>query len=254
MNILPFGSLVADIAEEVHAVLTLIAHQVAQNIFLGDAHTALALPDIDEQTVEDVAAQRVVDESHDGIGMALHGQSGCREQFPVAIMSQIGVGHLNAATLHLVLQLIQTHESYTAMHLLGAHCQFLDNLRHIVAQRVIESSLYLPTLADGLLREELGFQGVVITDALNMKAVSDLYGSGDACVKAILAGDDLLLYPVDFQAAYQAVLSAAEKGTIAEDRIDQSLRRIFRMKYQIEPEAMEQYREAQKVHSIFSGS
>ncbi len=107
---------------------------------------------------------------------------------------------------------------------------------------------------DGLLREELGFQGVVITDALNMKAVSDLYGSGDACVKAILAGDDLLLYPVDFQAAYQAVLSAAEKGTIAEDRIDQSLRRIFRMKYQIEPEAMEQYREAQKVHSIFSGS
>lgn len=82
-----------------------------------------------------------------------------------------------------------------------------------------------------ILREELGFDGVIITDALNMGAVSDYYPPEDAAVMALKAGCDILLMPEDFETAYNAVLEAVQNGTISEERINDSLRRIYRIKY-----------------------
>ena len=82
----------------------------------------------------------------------------------------------------------------------------------------------------GMLRNELEFDGVIITDALNMKAITDYYTADEAAVKAIQAGVDMLLMPENFETAYNGVLQAVQDGTISEERINESLRRIYRIK------------------------
>lgn len=82
-----------------------------------------------------------------------------------------------------------------------------------------------------VLREEMGYNGVVITDALNMSAISEYYDSPQAAVMALKAGADMVLMPEDFEAAYEGVLAAIEDGTISEARINDSLARVYRIKY-----------------------
>lgn len=82
----------------------------------------------------------------------------------------------------------------------------------------------------GILREQMGFKGVVITDALNMNAIQKRYNSSEAAVQAIKAGADILLTPADFQMAYEGVLKAVENNEITEERIDESVLRILQMK------------------------
>ena len=82
-----------------------------------------------------------------------------------------------------------------------------------------------------LLRNQLGYNGIVITDALDMSAITDYYSSAEAAVKAIEAGADMLLMPENFEEAYQGLLEAVQNGTISEDRINESLKRIYRVKY-----------------------
>lgn len=82
-----------------------------------------------------------------------------------------------------------------------------------------------------ILRKELGFEGVIITDALNMGAISDYNTSADAAILALKAGCDMLLMPENFEEAYNGVLEAVRNGIISEERIDDSLRRIYRIKY-----------------------
>lgn len=92
------------------------------------------------------------------------------------------------------------------------------------------SSLSKVMITD-LLRGELEYDGIVITDALNMKAVTEHYTSGEAAVLAIEAGADMLLMPENFEEAYQAVVAAVGEGRISEERLDESVKRIFRVKY-----------------------
>ena len=91
------------------------------------------------------------------------------------------------------------------------------------------SSLSHEIISD-VLREEMGFEGVIITDALNMGAISENYSSDEAVVKAVEAGVDMLLMPVDFITDYHAVVNAVYEGQISEERIDESVRRIIRIK------------------------
>ena len=93
----------------------------------------------------------------------------------------------------------------------------------------VPSSLSRKVITD-TLRGELGFQGVIITDALDMTAITDYYTPEEAAVMAIEAGADMLLMPEDFEKAYEAVLAAVQEGKITEERIDESLERIYRVK------------------------
>lgn len=86
------------------------------------------------------------------------------------------------------------------------------------------------TVITDILRNELGYDGVVITDALNMGAVSDYNTSADAAILALKAGCDMLLMPENFEEAYNGVLEAVQNGVISEERVDDSLRRIYRIK------------------------
>jgi beta-N-acetylhexosaminidase len=85
----------------------------------------------------------------------------------------------------------------------------------------------------GVLREELGFDGVIYTDALTMAGVRAEFTDAEIAVRALQAGADVLLMPFEgsMDEAYGAVLDAVEDGTLSEDRVDESLRRILELKW-----------------------
>lgn len=85
-------------------------------------------------------------------------------------------------------------------------------------------------LVTDLLRREMGYEGIVITDALDMGAISKNYSSQEAAVLAVEAGVDILLMPKDLEEAYQGLLAAVKEGSISQARIDESLRRILKVK------------------------
>ncbi|MEU8821623.1 glycoside hydrolase family 3 N-terminal domain-containing protein [Actinoplanes sp. NPDC048796] len=82
----------------------------------------------------------------------------------------------------------------------------------------------------GLLRGELGYRGVVVTDSLEMAGVRQKYGDERVPVLALKAGVDMLLMPPNMPVAYDAVLAAVASGELTEARIDESVRRILKLK------------------------
>ncbi|MGF1513508.1 MAG: glycoside hydrolase family 3 N-terminal domain-containing protein [Elainellaceae cyanobacterium] len=90
-----------------------------------------------------------------------------------------------------------------------------------------------PKILTGVLRQDLGFDGLIVTDALVMGAIAQKYGTGEASVMAIEAGADVLMMPLDPVEAVEAVCVAVESGRIAPERIHQSLERIWRSKARV---------------------
>jgi beta-N-acetylhexosaminidase len=111
--------------------------------------------------------------------------------------------------------------------IMSAHIQFpaLD-------PTLTPATLSKPILT-GLLREELGYEGVIVTDSLAMEGVREGYGDDRIPVLALLAGIDMLLMPVDLDLAYNAVLAAVANGELTEARIDESVTRILGLKYRL---------------------
>ncbi|MCP2257984.1 beta-N-acetylhexosaminidase (EC:3.2.1.52) [Streptoalloteichus tenebrarius] len=94
-----------------------------------------------------------------------------------------------------------------------------------------EPATVSPKVLTGILREELGFRGVVITDSLQMDAVRARYPDAELAVRALLAGADQLLMPQNLRAAYDGVLAAVRSGRLSERRIDDSVRRVLTVKF-----------------------
>lgn len=108
---------------------------------------------------------------------------------------------------------------------------------HISAEKLTGDSIPASLsygITTELLREKMGYDGIVITDAMNMGAVADSYGSAAGAVKAILAGADIVLMPVDFLSAYQGVIEAVADGTISEERLNCSVERILKVKVEMQ--------------------
>ncbi len=101
-------------------------------------------------------------------------------------------------------------------------------LPNVTAQEEPASLSY--ELVTGLLRQKIGYEGIVITDSLDMGAISQRCGVGEDAVQAVLAGCDMLLMSDNFRPRYAAVLAAVEDGTISQARLDESVRRILRLK------------------------
>lgn len=104
---------------------------------------------------------------------------------------------------------------------------------HISAPAVAGSevpSTLSPVILQEKLREELGFEGVIVTDALEMGAITRQYAPDEACVLALEAGVDILLCVKDYPKCFEAVLSAFETGRLSEARLDESVRRILKLK------------------------
>lgn len=81
-----------------------------------------------------------------------------------------------------------------------------------------------------LLKEKLGFKGLIITDALDMKAITKYYSTSEACLKAFKAGNDILLMPSSIRDGITAIYNAVKKGEITESRLNESVRKILSAK------------------------
>jgi beta-N-acetylhexosaminidase len=89
-----------------------------------------------------------------------------------------------------------------------------------------------PAIVTGLLKNQLGFKGIVITDALDMAGLTRLYAAhiGRAAVDAFKAGNDVLLIPADLDASYRAMLEAVRSGEIPQTQLDASVLKILKAK------------------------
>ena len=102
---------------------------------------------------------------------------------------------------------------------------------HLILDQIDDQpALFSHLLVTELLRTEMGFDGVVVTDSLEMQAMTDYYGSGEIAVSAIQAGVDVLLCPTDLEEAVEALLQAVEEGRLTETRLDESVLRVLRLK------------------------
>ncbi len=163
-------------------------------------------------------------------GLSEHGIKGCIKHFP---------GHGDTKS--------DTHFDYVAVtktwdELLNCELiPFKMNLdkapmvmtAHLTMEKVTSDNLpatLSKEILTGKLRHELGYQGIIISDSLAMGAIVKSYGSGEAAVMALEAGNDIILMPYDFQEAYQAVLEAVKSGRISEERINESVLRVLQLK------------------------
>ena len=165
-------------------------------------------------------------------GMEGTGISACMKHFP-------GIGSTTEDTHDGKVEITKTLDEMRASEFIPFQSGIevgVDSIMvsHAVAVNIdaqgLPSSLSESVITN-VLRGELGYDGIVITDALDMGAITEYYTSEEAAVMAIEAGADMLLMPEDFEAAYNAVLTAVQNGTISEERINESLRRIYRVKY-----------------------
>lgn len=122
--------------------------------------------------------------------------------------------------------------------LMTAHVTFPAIDSSMVNSRLDNTPIYVPAtlsapVLTGLIRDELGFKGVVVTDCLQMKAITDHFGPEDAVIRAVQAGTDIILMPSDLSRAYQAVLAAVKNGVIPEAAVDQSVNRILALKLKL---------------------
>ena len=165
-------------------------------------------------------------------GLSANGVIACVKHFP---------GHGSTAG--------DTHEglAYTDKDLAGFwDCDLLP-FRRAAEQKIpmiMVSHISVPAITGGdvpaslshkmvaeLLREQMGYQGIVVTDDMGMGAIVQNYGSGEAAVMAIEAGCDLILLSSDFQTAFEAVMNAVKTGRVGEEQIEISVRRILNVKY-----------------------
>ena len=104
---------------------------------------------------------------------------------------------------------------------------------HIAAPKVSGDDLpatLSPVILQDKLRGELGFDGVIVTDAMDMGAITKQFSNAEAAIKSIQAGVDVVLCSREFTQVFDAVVKAVEKGEIKESRIDESVKRILKLK------------------------
>lgn len=162
----------------------------------------------------------------------------------VAAVAKHFPGHGDTAVdSHLDLPVIAHHRArLDAVELVPFRAAIEEGVDGIMAAHVafpsIDPDLSRPAtlsaaVLQGLLREELGFTGLILTDCLEMRAISDRFGPGEAAVRALEAGADLLLISHTEerqQAAYQALLEAVRTRRISEERLRASVRRVLALK------------------------
>ena len=140
--------------------------------------------------------------------------------------------HVGIATDSRSLEALEQHDLLPFSIGIQAGCDAILVSHTIVECLDQEVPASLSPAVQQYLRNEMGFQGVIVTDDLVMQAITDQYGAGEAAVLAVLSGNDLLCSS-DYRTEYPAVLSAVEEGRIPEDILDQAVLRILRWKQEL---------------------
>lgn len=164
-------------------------------------------------------------------GMEENGISACLKHFP-GLGSSLEDTEAGMAVSEKTLEDFETTDFLSFQAGIDAGADFVM-VSHLSVPEIVGDNTpcsFSEKMITEVLRGQLGFEGVVITDAMNMAAITEYYTADEAAVKAILAGADMIMMPEDFETAYNGVLEAVNNGTISEERINESLRRIYRVK------------------------
>ena len=179
----------------------------------------------DPQTAADMVAGAVE-------GLQSAGVSACLKHFP-GHGDTAGDSHTGAAETDRTKEEMAAAEFLPFQSGIGAGADMVM-VGHISAPNLTGGEKVPASLSEeiitGILRSELGYDGIIITDAMNMAAVTDYYEADVAAIMALKAGADMILMPEDFQQAYEGVLQAVQDGTVSQERVDDSLKRIYRVK------------------------
>nr|WP_245975466.1 glycoside hydrolase family 3 protein [Oceanobacillus chungangensis] len=175
-------------------------------------------------------------------GIQSNGVAATAKHFPghgdTAVDSHLGlpeVPHDKERLLEVELMPFQQAMDADIDAIMTAHVTFpkIDNTKVISKKDGTEISLPATLshkVLTGLMREEMNYDGVIITDALNMAAISEHFGAVDAVIRTVNAGTDIILMPVGLEEVVNGLLDAVEKGEITENRIEESVRRILTLK------------------------
>ena len=164
-------------------------------------------------------------------GLKDAGVTGCIKHFP-------GHGDTKSDTHYGYAQSMKTWDEMLGCEMttfkagIAWGCQLIMTA-HIAAPNVTGSdvpSTMSPVILQDKLRGELGYRNIIITDAMEMGAITQQYNCAEATVGCIQAGVDIVLGPQNFVQAFDAVIAAVNNGTITEERINQSVRRILKLK------------------------
>ena len=164
-------------------------------------------------------------------GLKDAGVTGCIKHFP-------GHGDTKSDTHYGYAQSMKTWDEMLGCEMttfkagIAWGCQLIMTA-HIAVPNVTGSdvpSTMSPVILQDKLRGELGYQNIIITDAMEMGAITQQYNCAEATVGCIKAGVDIVLGPQNFVQAFDAVIAAVKNGTITEERINQSVRRILKLK------------------------
>jgi beta-N-acetylhexosaminidase len=167
-------------------------------------------------------------------GLKDAGITGCIKHFP-------GHGDTQADTHYGYAQSLKTWEQMTSCEMITFKAGIawgtqLIMTAHIATPGVTGTDIpatMSPVILQDKLRRELGYQNIIITDAMEMGAITRQYTNDEAAVGTLRAGADIVLGPQNFVEAFDAVVKAVEDGVLSQQRIDQSVRRILRLKKQI---------------------
>lgn len=213
------GSVLSELGINVDFAPIADIHTNPENTVIGDRAYGT-----DAQTVADMASAFTK-------GLESEGVSATAKHFPGH--GDTGTdSHDGMAVSEHDLQRLQEVE-FVPFHRLADEGIDLMMVGHITMPNVTDDGLpaSLSKEAIDLLREELDYDGIVITDAMNMGAIVDYYPDGEAAVKAVEAGVDIVLMPADLDDAYNSLCEAVQIGEISENRLDESVERILSLKY-----------------------
>ena len=155
----------------------------------------------------------------------------CAKHFP-GIGAAAGDSHEGAITIDSTSEELETVDLAPFRAAIEAGVPMIM-VGHVSLPSIIGDSTPAPlssTVVQGMLRDSLGYTGVVVTDSLSMGAITNYYTPAEAAVAALKAGCDIPLMPERFDEAYQGVLDAVQAGELTEERLDESLIRILSAK------------------------
>ena len=137
--------------------------------------------------------------------------------------------HSSSAYVHKTLRELRTNElkPFRAGIKNGTDAVMIG---HIIVDEVGEPSLFSKNIVTNLLKEEMGFNGLIITDGLQMKAITDYYTTEEVVINGINSGIDLFLCPSNLPESVNAIENAVLNGDLTEERIDESVRKILTFK------------------------
>ena len=168
-------------------------------------------------------------------GLQESGMAGCAKHFP-------GHGDTRSDSHYLLPVVNQNLERLESVELAPFRAAVTSGVELIMVAHVQYPALdptpewpatFSKPIITGVLRNNMGYPGLITTDAMNMKAITDSMNSGPAAVSAFQSGVDIILMPDNLEDAYKALLSAIRSGDIPLSRLDSSVRRILNLKLKL---------------------